>query len=212
MRQENIGGLLAYWNKLRGSRAAPERREIAPAAIGAWLPDTFLLQSSGWGEPRFRLAGTRICAIYGGELRTLPFASLWQSKDRNTIQRLSRNCMTSKAAAQIDGEARSARGRKVCFKLVLLPLANEANDGNLIGMMTMIGRPFWLESDVVVENHIKGVCVIDPRSERHIVGSTRAVCSNAEQAFNAASHVLVSRKVQHLRVIEGGKRTDGRNR
>ncbi|SDP61630.1 hypothetical protein SAMN05428967_2770 [Phyllobacterium sp. YR620] len=202
MRHDDIGRLFAYWDRLRGPRAAPERREIVPAALGARLPETFILQSSGSGEPRFRLAGTRICAIYGKELGRQPFASLWQPKDRNSILRLVKNCMTSKTAVQIDCEGRSARGRKTLFKFVLLPLASEANERHLMGIITVVGRPFWLESDAIVENHIQTVSLVDPRQTRH---ETDLGIAPEAAVPPSASRALVSRKVGHLRVIEGGR-------
>ncbi|MEK1887942.1 MAG: PAS domain-containing protein [Phyllobacterium sp.] len=203
MRHDDIGRLFAYWNGLRGGRAAPERREIAPAALGARLPYTFILQTSGSGEPRFRLAGTRICSIHGRELSTLPFTSIWQPKDRNSILRLVKNCMTSKKAVQLDCEGRSARNRKTLFKFVLLPLASEANERHLMGMMTVVGRPFWLESDAIVENQIQTVSIIDPHHSRH--EADLALSAPANAAPHSASRTLVSRRVAHLRVIEGGR-------
>ena len=205
MRQDDIGGLFAYWNRLRGPRAAPERREIAPAAISRWLPDTFMLQATASGEPRFRLAGTRICAIYGRELRALPFAALWQPKDRATMQRLVRNVTASKRIVRIDGESRSARGRRAPFRLVLLPLANEVNDRHLMGMLRMIGKPFWLESDAIVENHIKIASILDPREDRPEATTSAQTAEGTDQTSHNTSHLLASRKIGHLRIIDGGK-------
>ncbi|ATU91931.1 PAS domain-containing protein [Phyllobacterium zundukense] len=210
MRHDATSEFFAYWNRLRGTRAAPERREIAPAAIGPHLSDTFILQATGLGEPRFRLAGTRICSVYGAELKGLSFASLWHIKDRSNISRLVKNCMTSKTVVQLNYEGKSTRGRKALFNLILVPLASEANERHLMGMIVALGRPFWLESDAIVENRIQSVSVIDPRHPaRAPLGDP--VHTGSESANSTAlplARTIISRKVRHLRVFDGGKIID----
>lgn len=207
MRHDATSELLSYWNRLRGTRAAPERKEITPAPIRSYVADTFILQATGTSEPRFRLAGTRICSIYGRELKSLSFTSLWHTRDKNSISRLVKNSMTNKSVVQMIYEGRSARGRKVLLKLLLLPLASEANEQHLMGMIVAIGRPFWLESDMIVENRIQSVSIIDPRApppgtEPILIGSEAVVSVPLP-----SSRTIVSRKVQHLRVFDGGKIT-----
>ena len=61
--------LYAYWEGKRGSRPAPERAEIDPGAIRGALGDTFILAlDRGAGHP-LRLAGTRVCALFGREIK-----------------------------------------------------------------------------------------------------------------------------------------------
>lgn len=209
MRHDGTSELFAYWNKLRGTRAAPERNEITPALIRSRLADTFIVQAVGTGEPRFRLAGTRICSIYGRELKGLPLALLWQATDRGSLTRLVKNCMTNKAVVHMNYEGKSARGRKALFDLVLLPLASEANERHLMGMIVALGRPFWLESDAIVENRIQSLVVSDPRHPTHRL-STEAIHTGSDSTNAMAlspTRTIVSRKVRHLRVFDGGKGT-----
>jgi hypothetical protein len=57
--------LYAYWQEKRGTRPAPERTEIEPGAIRGVLADAFILAlDRGSGHP-IRLAGTRLCALFG---------------------------------------------------------------------------------------------------------------------------------------------------
>src|SRR5215469_2101579 len=61
--------LYAYWDERRGKRPAPERAEIEPGAIRHVLSDALILGlDAGTGHP-FRLAGTRMCALFGRELK-----------------------------------------------------------------------------------------------------------------------------------------------
>ena len=76
MKQEGSLALFHYWNRLRGDRPAPKRTDIEPADIKTLLGDTFILERDTRGEAIFRLAGTRLCAIYGRELKGFAFTSL----------------------------------------------------------------------------------------------------------------------------------------
>ncbi|CAN7447029.1 PAS domain-containing protein [Phyllobacterium sp. LjRoot231] len=210
MRHDGTSELFAYWNRLRGTRAAPERREIAPASIRKYLADTFIVQAIGPGEPRFRLAGTRICSIYGKELRNMSFASLWQTKDKSNIARLIKNSMTNKSVVQMNYEGKSTRGRKALFELILLPLASEANELHLMGMIISLGRPFWLESDAIVESRIQSISIIDPRHPARSQLGDSVVTAPEKTGSMAlpATRTIISRKVRHLRVFDGGKIID----
>src|SRR3954471_5022016 len=61
--------LFEYWNLRRGERLPPERSDIDPGAIRKILGDTFVLEMSGINNPVFRLAGTRLCALFARELK-----------------------------------------------------------------------------------------------------------------------------------------------
>ncbi|MEJ1934798.1 PAS domain-containing protein, partial [Nostoc sp. NIES-2111] len=61
--------LFSYWDTLRGERTAPERSELDPGAIRNILADTFILEVDAGQTFPFRLAGTRVCALYGRDLK-----------------------------------------------------------------------------------------------------------------------------------------------
>lgn len=210
MQHNKSGEFLAYWIRLRGSRAAPERSEITPSAIASQLANIFILQTSNNREPRFRLAGTQICAIYGRELKHVRFTKLWQAKDRAGISRLLANCMTEKSTIRINFEGKTLRGRKALFELVLLPLAGEAREKYLIGTIVALGRPFWLEADPIAENRIQSISNIDLRLPAHgqpndfLLPGPR----NGPRAMTASENLVVGRKIGHLRVVPGGKILD----
>lgn len=79
--------LYAYWDEKRGKRAAPERAEIEPGAIRNVLSDAFILALDGGAGHPFRLAGTRVCALFGRELKSEPFIGLWAAASQRTIDR-----------------------------------------------------------------------------------------------------------------------------
>ena len=69
MKHQATRDLYAYWQQLRRGRTAPDRSEIEPADIRHLLGHTFILEVVSRREFRFRLAGTRVCALFGREMK-----------------------------------------------------------------------------------------------------------------------------------------------
>ncbi len=88
MKHESTRALFDYWNEKRGTRPAPERADIDPAAIRHALGDTFMLAADFVDQLRFRLAGTRVCALFCREIKGEEFISLWDEKSRKLIDDL----------------------------------------------------------------------------------------------------------------------------
>ena len=61
--------LYNYWDNLRGARPAPNRSEVDPGEIRGLLGDTFILETNGPQDVRYRLAGTRLCSAHCRELK-----------------------------------------------------------------------------------------------------------------------------------------------
>lgn len=81
-----IMDLLRYWESLRAGRLAPARSEIDPRQIKSALKHTFILEFDPIGGIRFRLAGEKICALMGMELRGMPAYSLIDISDRQEFE------------------------------------------------------------------------------------------------------------------------------
>src|ERR1700687_4367036 len=78
--------LYEYWNGRRSGCAAPGRGDIDPGSIKRILGDSFVLSVEPGEDPQFRVAGTRICALFGRELRGEGFAGMWQDEDGREIR------------------------------------------------------------------------------------------------------------------------------
>jgi len=97
--------LHAYWEKIRGDRAAPERAEIEPGEIRHLLADSLILELDVPARSAvIRLAGTRVCALYGRELRGQPFGVLWGDRPGDAWR------LTETVALDTLGGALSFRG------------------------------------------------------------------------------------------------------
>jgi hypothetical protein len=145
MKHKASQDLFAYWNELRGIRLAPERSEIDPAAIRGALGDTLMLAQEPGRRTSFRLAGTRVCALFGRELKTELFQPLWEPGSRHDIDRLIANTTTEVVGVVAGATAEVDDGAPVALELMLLPLFHRgASDGRLIGTLAPLSRPAWL--------------------------------------------------------------------
>jgi hypothetical protein len=174
--------LFEYWNAQRGSRVAPERGDIDPGPIRGVLSDTFILGRDGQGY-RFRLAGTRACALFCRELKAADFLSLWPSTEQVQMQEL-----LAAAADQATGfvagvTARIASGASAELELLVLPLRNrDRTQTRLIGVLAPLVSPYWLGTKPVETMALGTIRHLGP-GFRH-VGAPRLVPGAEAHARN----------------------------
>lgn len=137
--------LYAYWEERRGQRLAPERADIEPGAIRQALSDTFILELDGSDGHSFRLAGTRVCALFGRELKGESFIDLWALGSRGPITDLLA-ISTDESVGTVAGvTARNALGETVDLELLLLPLGmRRPRLARTIGILAPLKPPVWL--------------------------------------------------------------------
>lgn len=139
--------LHAYWTERRGERRAPERADIDPAAIRRILGDSLVLSCDAGEAARFRVAGTKLCALFGRELRGEPFASIWDTDSAAAIGDLAR-IVAEEGVGVVAGVAASAQSGEELnadFEMLLLPLMHRGRIGTrLIGSLAPLTQPFWL--------------------------------------------------------------------
>jgi hypothetical protein len=98
MKHKSTKAVYAYWNEKRGQRPAPERADIDPTVIRHALGDTIMLSADFVDRLRFRLAGTRVCALFGRELKGETFAGLWSEAAVNQSRSWSPSSSTRRSA------------------------------------------------------------------------------------------------------------------
>jgi hypothetical protein len=110
MKHASIRELFDYWQTRRGARPAPERSEIEPGAIRSVLADTFMLSfDPSTGHP-FRIAGTRVCAAFGRELKGVGFTEIWAAASRDPIRELLATVATETIGVVAGASGRSHEG------------------------------------------------------------------------------------------------------
>jgi len=85
MRHSVSKDLYAYWNWLRGARAAPDRSDIDPAAIRHVLADSFIVEVEPACVFPIRLRGTRMNALWLSDQKGKSFLDLWRAEDRRNV-------------------------------------------------------------------------------------------------------------------------------
>ena len=150
MKHSSSRELFAYWNEVRGRRPAPERGDVDPGAIRGALGDSFILAVED-GEARFRLAGTRICALFCRELKGASFANLWSAQSRPAIVDLV-GVATDEKAGSVAGAIGYVTDGQVDLELLMLPLVHHGRRASrLIGILAPLKVPYWLGVEPVRE-------------------------------------------------------------
>lgn len=213
MKHQATIALFRYWDRLRGDRPAPQRTEIEPADIKSLLADTFILEQDSRGEAIFRLAGTRLCATYGRELRGYSFPVLWSLNDQRIISAHASSVFHDNAIAAASFEGIGANDKTAAFEMVLLPLQGDQIQGSrssarALGVIVPTTRPYWLGATPIEENHIISLRIAEPDSQRQLVSSRQIISgpSLMPDETEITSHgVENGRRIRHLVVIEGGR-------
>ena len=184
--------LYAYWQERRGKRAAPERADIEPGAIRQVLSDAFILALDGGAGHPFRLAGTRVCALFGRELKGEPFIGLWAAASQPTISDLLAILDDERVGTVAGVTAQSADGEPIDLELLLLPLrASRPSLARTIGILAPLKIPQWLGSSPI------GALTLGGR--RHIGASVET---------RLLPRFMGPRR-RHLVVYEGGRDAGG---
>jgi hypothetical protein len=163
MKNPSTRELFAYWNERRGDRLAPERGDIEPGAIRRVLGDSFILSFDRKVDHPFRLAGTRVCAIFGRELKGEPFVYLWEAADRAHMRDLLAIVADEATGVVAGATAKVADGKTAELELLLLPLLHQGQPQvRLLGALSPIQIPFWLGRDPVVSLTLGVLRHLDP--------------------------------------------------
>ena len=208
MNQNGSITLFQYWNRLRDGRPAPKRSEVEPADIKSLLADTFILEKDTRGQAVFRLAGTRLCACYGRELKGFSFPSLWREKDQRLVSRLIHGVFDQKSVVLIAFEGFSRNGRSNKFELLALPLDGGVENPRCLGVISAVEKPFWLGADPITDALIDSIRVIDP--EKELLNNRPAidVPSLVPDELGAPETISAlgrARRIRHLVVFDGGR-------
>lgn len=215
MQKKSSKLLFDYWNGLRGSRSAPDRRDIDPTRIRDALANTFILESEDGQDFAFRLAGSHLCSSYCRELKGRSFNALWHDKDNDAMATLIRAVTEDHAVALVTFQGNTSVGTSAKFEQILLPLKHNGNtQSRILGALSVLDAPYWLGVQPIVEQRITGLRLIWPDD----VGSDLAGPSQldddsvtwAESPAEAAPvpaqiYGNTARRYAHLAVIDGGR-------
>jgi len=195
--------LYAYWDRLRGARAAPDRNDIDPSAIRHLLADCFIVEIDEACEFPLRLSGTRLNALRGSEGRGAPFLDMWREADRRELAAAVLTVIDGatpivgavKARAGA-GDGEDAARRDLDLELLLLPMRHFGKTrSRLLGALAPFGEVDWFGRVPATKLEIGCLRMMSVHERQQNSLRRAPMPSFAPQAGS----------VRHLIVYEGGK-------
>ncbi len=201
MRHSVSKELYAYWNRLRGARAAPDRSDIDPAEIRHVLADSFIVEVEPACVFPIRLCGTRMNALWLSDQKGKSFLDLWRAEDRHNVAAALLTVVDGAtpvvagalACPPIVNDDRSAAkiaefDRDLNLELLLLPLRHFGKThSRLLGSLSSSNQTSWFGREVAAPLYLKSLRVIraheqNPTAQSSAVGhSPRAAARPAPQ-------------------------------
>jgi hypothetical protein len=127
MKHPSSREFFAYWDAKRGDARAPDRSEIEPGAVRELLGDIFVLSYDNEAGYPFRVAGTRVGALLGRDLKDTSFSALFALDSRGEIEEIVTYVAEEMLAAIAGITATSEDGTTAHLELLLLPFNNRAH-------------------------------------------------------------------------------------
>ena len=127
MKHPSSRQFFAYWDAKRGHARAPDRGEIEPGAVRELLGDIFVLGYENEAGFPFRVAGTRVCALLGRDVKDTSFSALFAEESRREIEDVVTYVAEEMLAAIAGITATSEDGKPAHLELLLLPFNNRAH-------------------------------------------------------------------------------------
>jgi len=153
--QDNLGNRLAW----------PERSDIQPANCRELLGDMFILDIDN-GLYNFRLAGTRLCSIFGKELKGDSFVETLNDQDHSVAENWVDQMAHDDFTTLICAEGVTATGKVLPLETLLLPLNHfDKRSRRLLGITIPLEVPYWMGEEPIIEVKILSVRVLRPWEE-----------------------------------------------
>jgi hypothetical protein len=127
MKHPSSREFFAYWDAKRGDARAPDRSEIEPGAVRELLGDIFVLSYDNDAGYPFRVAGTRVSALLGRDLKDTSFSALFAPDSRREIEDIISYVSEEMLAAIAGITATAENGTTAHLELLLLPFNNRAH-------------------------------------------------------------------------------------
>lgn len=117
----------AAWDASRAGARAPYRSALQPSAIRELLGDIFVLGCDSGSDYPLRVAGTRVCALFGADQKSNSFPCLFEASSRNDLVEIL-GIVTEELQVCVAGvNAIASDGSDAALELVLLPFRSRAH-------------------------------------------------------------------------------------
>lgn len=140
MKHPSSRAFFAYWDSQRGTALAPERSAIEPSAVRELLGDIFVLSCDPAAGYPFRVAGTRLCALFGRDMKGVSLPSLFATDSRSECQDIL-GVVAEEALPLVAGVTGALRGGPPAhLEMLLLPFAPRLHTPlSMTGSLAVVG-------------------------------------------------------------------------
>ena len=207
MRHQPTRDLYAYWNALRGERAAPERRDVDPKEVRGLLGDIFMLEAGSPAFYPFRQAGDRVTALFGKTLVNTNFLELWMDVERGQISSLCAS-VCDDTLPVVAGVTAAMSGQEWrSLELLLLPLRHHGKThARILGTLSALPKENAAQAPGRLSLSLESMRMlsISGPSQRPEVRA-RAWMQRAADRLPASAVPGPVRQFAHLTVYPGGR-------
>lgn len=205
MKHPSSQAVFAHWNERRGTRAAPERADIDPAMIRRALGDTIILAADFVESWRFRLAGTRVCALFNREIKGEPLAALWREDDQKSLATVTETVTAEQTGVVMGVVGRAEDGDEVDLEMLVLPLARTGHARiRGVGVLAPLSPPYWLGSKPVSELRLTALRHIGAEIDGFGAGLTLAPAQTAASLAHEPAGLQDGGRRRHGFVVYSG--------
>ena len=193
-----------YWESLRSGRMMPLRSEVDPREMSPYLEHCFVLQHTGPGDTRFRLAGMALTELMGMELRGMPLRSIIEPAERSIFSaQLERTFETPEIQVyRLISDGPNAP--RLTARLLILPVkGDDVMADRAIGCLTTDGvygvppRRFPIEEVIRTSLHTGQVQTSSPKP-----GATPTAFAGFAEAQTPFTAETEETPVPYLRVVK----------
>ena len=132
--------LFSHWEQIRAGHLAPHRADIDPHKIENVLEHAFILEQPANGTARFRIAGMRLVALMGMELRGMPATAAIAPQSRDYFCQRLTQVFNQPEIVEMTLSASPAGGGRIGGGMLLLPMYDDrACISRLLGCLVTTG-------------------------------------------------------------------------
>lgn len=183
MKHPSTQQFFAYWSEVRGEEPAPSRAAFEPGPVRHLLGDSFVIAYSHTAGFPFRVAGTRLCALLGRDLKEESFTALWDPGSSKEIEDLI-GVVAEETIGTVAGATVMINGMPLFLELLLLPFASRQHMPlNITGILAPLTVPATPDYG--------GVRNLSLTSWRHVGHQPRSIGKRALRKWQAARGLMV---------------------
>jgi hypothetical protein len=179
--------LFRYWEAVRGEMSAPPRDWLDLQKIRSLVPFLFMIERTPTRGFAWRLAGTKVCELWGMELTGMPAMAQGERFERETVTRLLDGVIDDHQPFVLRFRLSSAMGMTVAAEFVGLPLRARNNATTYVfGVIMPFRETNWPRHDKVTTFELSAARTIwtEPVPQAEPPQTRRANLPQAFQIIN----------------------------